>query len=98
MKIILFILKPRILYKLIKYVVKKIITFLLKPSIIFGLLVYIVSLLGFGNFSESVTFNETDDESDNINKDKNPEAEDKGKGKSTDQDDVPVTNYDNKGK
>jgi NADH-ubiquinone oxidoreductase chain 5 len=68
-KIILFVLKPKILFKIFKLIIKKFISIILKPSVIFSLLIYLIGILGLGTFSDTVSFDGSDDDTETKNKD-----------------------------
>jgi len=93
-KIIWFVLKPKILFRLSKFVIKKIISFIFKPTVIFSLLIYLTGILGLGSFSETVSFDGTDDDTET--KENNSESEDKNKDKDVSTSDTP--DYSNSGK
>ena len=91
-KIILFVLKPKILFRLSKFVIKKILSFIIKPTVIFSLLIYLIGVLSLGSFSNTVSFDGTDDETET----KGNNSEDKNKDK-----DVSISHtpdYSNSGK
>lgn len=93
-KIILFVLKPKILFRFSKFVLKKIISFIIKPTVIFNLLIYIIGILGFGGFSDTVSFDGTDDETET--KGNNSGSHDKNKDKDVSTSHTP--DYSNSGK
>lgn len=66
-KIILFAFKPKILFRLFKFVIKKSISIILKPSVIFSLLVYLIGIIGLGIFSDTVSFDGSDDNTETKN-------------------------------
>jgi len=67
----------------LRMLLKKFISIILKPSVIFSLLIYLIGLIGLGIYSDTVSFDGSDDDTETKNndsksdKDKNSETENK---------------------